>query len=459
MNVSLNKRMELLGQWWLSSHPERQAPGLLVYEPGDYVRLELAGFLKSPLTLNEEFEYIHGETEAGAVTLEDCVFVERRLDPSRFGHLIGKAFFGFHSSTTKDDSFVSLSIQYSYVNAWAFASGSHELDAHQNWIKSAEVGNWLVQIRLEFPELPRTGLPHGWENRPDVWVDVTRIDGKALSLTEFLEVEHKLRYFFSLIMDRPVFPVRLESWVTASDDDSAEIPGKRIQILLGFSHYPALLSEPLWWRTDVPFVWVWQNWATGVPNWLNKGEQLDQTYHLFFAIRYNPAEYLDSQFLLLTQALEAYHRREIRGSYMSKEEYDAKVLPDLREAIPKAVTGDHRTSLKERLKWGYEFSQRKRFEQVFGDTADRVPVGFLARDRKELYRVVGGIIKARNYMTHFDPIREHDKASTPDLLEMRSMLLLVLEIRLLLIVGIPDDQLVEVINRRHHLPRSASDMH
>lgn len=64
--------------------------------------------------------------------------------------------------------------------------------------------------------------------------------------------------------------------------------------------------------------------------------------------------------LHLAQAVEAYHRRCYDGLYMDEQDFATRVADVLREAIPTGLDPSLRDSLRNRLKYGNEYSFVKR---------------------------------------------------------------------------------------------------
>ena len=101
-----------------------------------------------------------------------------------------------------------------------------------------------------------------------------------------------------------------------------------------------------------------------VENWFVKAEKILPIVELYFGLFYLPSMYIGLEFLILTQVLEAYHRRMYAGEYMDTETYKEAVYPLLIKAIPSDLHKDHKESLKSRMQYGYDFSLRKRLNQI-----------------------------------------------------------------------------------------------
>src|SRR5690606_33865056 len=118
-----------------------------------------------------------------------------------------------------------------------------------------------------------------------------------------------------------------------------------------------------------------------------------------FGILYIPSMYIHLEFLTLAQAFETYHRRMYGGEYMSQNQFEI-VRQTVTQAIPKGLASDHRDSLKNRIKFGYQYSLRKRIKLIltevlnpYKDIVIRI-VGDYSEFNKKL-------VDTRNYLTHY----------------------------------------------------------
>lgn len=141
-------------------------------------------------------------------------------------------------------------------------------------------------------------------------------------------------------------------------------------------------------------------------NWFALYERIAMPCQLALSVLYSEGLWLHVEFLSLIQALEGFHRAVMDGTYLSKDDYEP-VRKSLCQAIPAAVKSDHRDALKSKIKYGYEFSLRKRLEAV---------VGRLGMDIRERILGPGGSVPrtwvdTRNYYTHWD---ETERASVLD---------------------------------------------
>ena len=135
--------------------------------------------------------------------------------------------------------------------------------------------------------------------------------------------------------------------------------------------------------------------------WLGIHEKARSSLDLYLGTIYNDHSYLESDFLALTQALESLHRRFHPGTYVPDADYS-----EIKQAIgtalgstPMPMPVDLREALKARIRFGNEFSLRRRLKEtiesldarLLGLVTKRPPAEFIAKT-----------VDTRNHLTH-DP--------------------------------------------------------
>ena len=106
------------------------------------------------------------------------------------------------------------------------------------------------------------------------------------------------------------------------------------------------------------------------------------------------------QFLSLAQALETYHRRTRPESrYLEEAEYGRR-YEEIVEALPGDLPRPLKSKLKDVLKYGNEWSLRKRVT----DLLDGLPSGVVEDEGGDF---VEAVVNTRNYLTHYtEELRE-----------------------------------------------------
>ncbi len=127
---------------------------------------------------------------------------------------------------------------------------------------------------------------------------------------------------------------------------------------------------------------------------------------------------------------------------MTDEEYEP-VCQTLIESIPETIENSHRDSLKGRIKYGHEFSQRKRIKFLL----DEVWEGGLDKfiDDKNIF--INKVINTRNYLIHYDSASESKAVGGSEIHYIAERLKIILIAHILMQLGIPKENVYRDIQR------------
>jgi len=178
--------------------------------------------------------------------------------------------------------------------------------------------------------------------------------------------------------------------------------------------------------------------------WFDLYDRVAMPSQLALGVLYSEGLFLHVEFLSLMQALEGFHRAITGGSYMSKNDYEP-VRETLVQAIPLSVNEDHREALKSKIRYGYEFSLRKRLDALVGRLEQEL--------RKKILGPCASVprtwIVTRNYYTHWD---EAERSSVLEGIEMHRAgvrMKHLLRALYLDLVGVPQEAILAGL--RNHL--------
>lgn len=111
--------------------------------------------------------------------------------------------------------------------------------------------------------------------------------------------------------------------------------------------------------------------------WFAAERTLRDARRLLFGTLYFRPAFLEPWFLSLSQAIETYSRSRGADLYVAEEKYD-DFYGAMANAIPNEVPSDLRASLKSRLKYGNEFTLRKRLALLL-ESLDEPTRGLICR--------------------------------------------------------------------------------
>ncbi|MCX6830517.1 MAG: hypothetical protein NT028_00035 [candidate division Zixibacteria bacterium] len=446
------------GVWWLPSNPEKRITGTLrPIDDGDCV-LDVLGSFQDQPAFNHLFqsEIILGHSENGTkLTLYKCFESSCNINSSGFqsSKLEPRAVFvGGHFASPAEVTFRSVSIHYSHVDEWANISGfkinsdwnSRTVTVSHSIPESVEVtipdlGTVFIDVRPTWPALCAVQ-----KEATIVQKTYVRIQPKEpLQIESFFEVMHRIEQFLSLAVSDAVCPLQmsgLSDRVTETYNGKVTYPG------IEFYYKPANALER---QTSIPphkMLFIHKEVADKFPEylatWMAKAETLGPVFDLYFGTLYNPRMYLDQRFLSIIHAIEAFHSRTYGGLWMLKQDYEP-IYNTLVNSIPDGVSQDHRRSLDARLKYGNEFSLRKRLKETF-DTWKDILQDFIPKENEFIEHVVD----TRNYLTHHDESLKTRVAEGEDLYRLTEKLRLLAEACLLGTIGFQADT-IKALFKRH----------
>jgi len=180
-------------------------------------------------------------------------------------------------------------------------------------------------------------------------------------------------------------------------------------------------------------------------NWFEKAEMLKPVYDLYFGTLYNPRMYLQHEFLSMIRAVEAYHRLKFEGKYLSDEDYEP-IQERFKDIINKlSVEASFKEALKSKLKYGNEYSLRKRLKDLFV-AYQEITQNFI----KDEDNFINRVIDTRNYLTHYDK-KLRSIADGKDLYCITQKLKIILQTCLLYELGFDRKEIKSIFlrNRRY----------
>ncbi|MBI5960161.1 MAG: hypothetical protein HY866_15580 [Chloroflexi bacterium] len=408
------EEFEYKGLWWLPQSPDHQVAGTLKFHPVDGAVLETTG--DTLIRQDGVIETICGYTNKGdPVTLWKCI---RSGETWAVGYVsstyqVHVIFIGCHFEKYEDIVFDSISIRYTYLEQWFGISG------FSSDFKFSEKGERIgTEISYKLPERFESRIDnlniafyHRHRVVGDQFVDFHMNQATYVEITpdqpmhynDFQEdVIYHLRNFLSLGTGSAILPIVIigkNKNCTMKISENESVPR---DVYIFYNPQGSILeekrkihpSEKLFYFQDIA-----DNFQTHLQNWFNKAEKLLPVFDLYFGIFYIPSMYIHLEFITLAQALETYHRRMYGGVYMPAEQYEP-IRKALNEAIPTGLDDSHRSSIKHKIQYGYEYSLRTRLKHILKNV--------LAPYQQIVDRLIGNhgefigqLVDTRNYLTHY----------------------------------------------------------
>lgn len=265
-----------------------------------------------------------------------------------------------------------------------------------------------------------------------------------MSLGDLRSTFEEVQLFLSLTVGFPVYPLRM--FFEAADD--------------GVGHGSPLRMYFSQGSIDIPRPWpgafhvlARDDFGDLLPEaldaWFEEAETHEPLRDLVLGGRYNPSHRPSLRFLTLTKALEGYHRRRHGGHYQTQENYE-ETRNHLWSEIPDGLTQGHRAALRSRIRYGYQYSLRKRLTDLIERTPPSMPP-MIETDRSGFVDVV---VDTRNQHTHHDPENEDDILEGEQLSLANDALEALATFLMLQDINAPDEQIVDGLSssvRFNHL--------
>jgi len=451
------EEFEYKGIWWLPDKPEERVSGTLRFTPDEGAILDLIGSFKDIKNMNKILkpEIILGVSSNGKnITLYKCFETKSSFSipgfqtSSLYANLV---FIGAHFQKSEDIKFKSISVHYLHLDEWANISG---FDIKKLWEEKEVLIKYklpkpfqanisdelkiLVNVRATRPSLSFVQKEATIKQKTEIKVETS----EDKPFEDYRKIMYHIQNFLTLGITESVHPVAIEGITEVNKkmiNDKTHYPPVEI-----FYRLPDIPKAP---KTLLPFDMlstfkdISDRFEDFLKNWFKKANLLEPVYSLYFGTLYNPHMYLEHRFLSLIQAIESIHQRIYGGEYLPNEEYK-HVYDALISAIPNGVKSDLKDRLKEYLKYGKEFSLRKRLKEIFDKHQE-----ILDRFMENKNAFIEKVVNTRNYQTHHDKELKECAANGEDLYRLTQKLKMCLEICLLTELGFSSEEIKALFSR------------
>lgn len=420
--------------------PKKRYPGTLTISDGGRVELEITADEPAFIPYDETvIGRLIGQVEGGFVTLEGCEYRSMHLS---FGGMTGK------SLITARLAFVGLGLEGSVK----FTSLRFSVDCLSEWLGKSvfEVGfgrsieDWKLAIKR--PEPVQCALPDGTKLKIDhdirlpgairyptlelhqeAFIQVTPAEPQPVEF--YQKLSHRITRFFSFLIGRPV---PIHSLKIKVDDSDIGEPHKWLDLYFQSLNSSAKSSTN---PRDMllPHSTIELRFGSILSAWLDEYENLMPALHHYFAVQDGSLAYLDTKFIAIAQALEAFHRRTCNSTKWSKAEYKAKV-----SAIIDGCPEVDREWLRNKLNFGNEITLAERLRELID------PFASVFGEEAIIDLIVRGAVKTRNYHAHYDPKGAAKALKGTALIALTLRLQVLFTLCFLTRLGLKDEEALEL---------------
>ncbi|MHB0915206.1 MAG: ApeA N-terminal domain 1-containing protein [Thermoleophilia bacterium] len=453
-NYDLCKSYDLRGEWWLPSKIHNKQTGTLKLKARQGVYLDLDGALEvNRATEFRKHSFIFGVTESGIpITLLNCQSLKMSMVSGGYyttSYLANTALIGKHFRKKEQLKFTNAYFWLYNSDEWLNRKAFEFTDRH-------DYENMIIKYSYpkenELYKDTTTKIINGFSVsgptysfvQKDVHIEQEAyfkiIKKRTRELDDYYEIISAIQTFLALAIRGPVYPKRIQ--VVHKGDIR-----NQIQV-----YYAAVVRPAEKLKSPHNMVFTFQDIKEKhqeiLSRWIENWPLLKPICDIYFGILYGKELYMENKFLGMAQVLETYHRRFIGGQYQNEEEYKRGLYKQLIDAIPKTVEADYRSSIKNKMKYMYEYSLRKRLNEII-DCCPAKIVDLLIGDSKAKKKFIKNTVNTRNYFTHYSKELEVEAVSGEELYWLYRKMKILIEIMMFKEMGFDNTRICDFINQNN----------
>ena len=416
---ALFNALQLRGRWWLPSSAHTEGiPGLLRYEPGTRITLALEGLLEATPHFRKYDSLIGYCPDSGPVLLVGSYERRKSFGTDQASELSAKCAILYPKLATENlaaASFASCRVRFQGLEPWV-SRGAVRIQALEPLVSRSAAPNKDEQPGVLYNP-PEAGSYHiapsacTFKLVNDFLVNASPWSADfrhrfffeicpdaPMGLSQFMDQIRALHCLFVLLAGQPL-PI---DEANIEIPDCISLPGENQRCadtgMLLFPQelprHPEVLGPDL--LLTLPrigdFGALLSTWCAG------KYEQLTHVLSLLLAFWNFRGSTPDVPFVLLTRALEGYHRTHRAGAYIPAHDYK-KLAKAYRTWLSKqAVSEGLKQSLRVRFQYGNEYSQQERLN----DLCESIPGPLLTLITHDHKAFVKKVVHTRNALTHLE---------------------------------------------------------
>ena len=450
--MQLPEPIETYGYFWLAENPDNRLTGVLRISARGEASLETFGAFDAdhaihPRQLMGKKFHILGVTDKkGPVTLVDCVITQQNVVVNveqlvKSSLHVDRVFCGAHFDTG-EVCFSGMTFAVEGLDEWF--SFHHFPFSHE----MGPAGQMSVTysppepITFQLPDDLSIGFHMGDRTSSSLFQEtittqmgISVESSRMRAFSDFMQVLQKIKNFLCLVFDRSVsftsitgFRRELNAPPTAHD--KAVIYGR-------FDPYDLQKEDISAGNFLISFHEMADNIHEYLPRWLERYEEYEPTFNLYFAVTANRFMHLEGGFLFLVHGIESLHRRSSSETKMPVEEFNSRV-----DSIVQITPEPWKSWVRDRLRYTNALSLRKRIEQMVA------PFDNLFGSESACKAFVNQVVDTRNYLTHYDEgIKERAVTDAGELRRLRSKLEALVQLHLLRLLEIDHDHIWQMAIR------------
>ncbi|MFO0885234.1 MAG: hypothetical protein U0894_13770 [Pirellulales bacterium] len=261
------------------------------------------------------------------------------------------------------------------------------------------------------------------------------------SIEELLKTATRIKEFMALALNHPVDFEEVK-FLPVLDDLEFTTEYLKLGAYCDYvfcpSHRLKGPIKPILSRATVAFYFddIADRISSIINSWLDRYEQAEPVFSLYFTYLFNPDLRIHFSFLALAQAIENYHRTFSNRTKMPQEKF-SELAKTLLSACPK----EHRNFVESKLQYANEIPLRSRVSEMI----DQYTEEFGGSDRAKKF--VGQFCDTRNYLTHFNEKLASTSCEGVELLRLVYLSEMLLLFKLLELIGFEPKQIKEMAQK------------
>jgi hypothetical protein len=416
--MRISEEEEYVGEFWLPKYPDRRVPGLIYVSDGGVVKLRVFSkyddFPKKTFLSLSKYDRILGVVKGGkSVILEYCT------QSGSNGSLAGV------SELTFEADLLVLGHGVEEGEKLELSRFCFSVDCATEWLGITGIEyaippdflSWKMKFEkpddLEF-KISDTlvlkvkfaySIPHCLNTKPlKSWVSpyFELESEKELPYSEMISLAFRMVTFLSFANDKLVSVRRVYGF------RSEEVDTKEPEsIILIYQSHPFVTKEPEFDERDCLFKFsdVEEDFESVIRAWFHGYDLYGGALDLYIATKADAPTFLHTNFLALSQCLEAFHREISDEMNMDEDEFE-RLCELLLSHCPKK----YKSWLKPRIGYGNELGLAKRLKLLMQPFKDLFQL-----TQAEITKRTRIIADIRNNLTHY---ALSDKYSDDDYMKM-----------------------------------------